>query len=43
MVQHMACSTDTACPDGYRCARLTDDPDMFHLPKQCIPRDYACR
>ena len=39
----VACSTDVGCPDGYRCARLTDDPDLFHLPKQCIPRDYQCR
>ena len=39
----VACSTDTACPDGFRCARLTDDPDLFHLPKQCVPRDYQCR
>ncbi len=39
----VACTTDTACPDGFRCARLTDDPDLFYLPKQCIPRDYVCR
>ena len=39
----VACASDSACPDGYRCARLTDDPDLFHLPKQCIPRDYQCR
>lgn len=39
----VACSTDLGCPDGYRCARLTDDPDLFHIPKQCIPRDYQCR
>jgi hypothetical protein len=38
----VACSTDTACPDGFRCARLTDDPDMFHLPKQCLKKDYVC-
>ena len=39
----LACSTDTGCPADFRCARLTDDPDLFHLPKQCIPRDYTCR
>ncbi|MFT7623997.1 MAG: hypothetical protein ACI9WU_003183, partial [Myxococcota bacterium] len=38
----VACATDTACPDGYRCARLNDDPDMFHLPKQCVKQDYVC-
>jgi len=38
----VACTTDTACPDGYRCARLYDDPDLFYLPKQCIQRDYVC-
>ena len=39
----VACTTDSACGDGYRCARITDDPDRFYLPKQCIPRDYSCR
>jgi hypothetical protein len=39
----VACTTDTACPDGYRCARLTDDPDLFYLPKQCVRRDYLCQ
>ena len=39
----VACTTDTACPDGYRCARLTDDPDMFYLPKQCVKRTYTCQ
>jgi len=38
----VACATDTACPEGYRCARLTDDPDLFYLPKQCVRRDYRC-
>ena len=38
----VACTTDTACPDGYRCARLSDDPDLFYLPKQCVRRDYIC-
>jgi hypothetical protein len=39
----VACTTDTACPQGYRCARLTEDPDLFHLPKQCVRRDYICQ
>ncbi|MCB9522884.1 MAG: hypothetical protein H6702_05845 [Myxococcales bacterium] len=38
----VACTTDTACPAGYRCARLYDDPDLFYIPKQCVRRDYAC-
>ncbi|MFT7623139.1 MAG: hypothetical protein ACI9WU_002316 [Myxococcota bacterium] len=39
----VACATDTACPDGYRCARLIDDPELFYLPKQCVKRDHSCR
>jgi hypothetical protein len=39
----VACTTDTACGAGFRCGRITDDPDLFYLPKQCIPRDYVCR
>ena len=38
----VACTEDTACPDGYRCARLTDIGDQFHIPKQCVRRDYTC-
>jgi hypothetical protein len=38
----VACTNDLACGDGYRCARLVDDPKLFHLPKQCVRRDYAC-
>ena len=38
----LACTTDTACPTGYRCARLTDSPDLFYIPKQCVPRDFLC-
>jgi len=38
----VACTTDTACPDGFRCARLNDDPDKFYIPKQCVKRDYLC-
>lgn len=39
----VACTTDTACGSGFRCARLYDDPDLFYLPKQCVRRDYTCR
>lgn len=38
----VACATDPDCPDGYRCARLYDDPDLFYIPKQCVKRDYVC-
>ena len=38
----VACTNDTACGEGYRCARLFDDPDLFYLPKQCVRRDYMC-
>ncbi|MDF1561528.1 MAG: hypothetical protein P1V51_00715 [Deltaproteobacteria bacterium] len=38
----VACTTDAACGQGYRCARLWDDPELFYLPKQCIRRDQVC-
>jgi len=38
----VACTTDTACGRGSRCARLFDIEEYFYLPKQCIPRDYSC-
>lgn len=38
----VACTTDSACPDGFRCARITDDPDLFYISKQCVRRDYTC-
>lgn len=38
----VACTTDTACGEGYRCGRITNDPEAWHLPKQCIRRDYVC-
>ena len=39
----VACTTDQACGEGYRCARITDDPKLFYLPKQCVRRNYSCR
>ncbi len=39
----VACTTDTACGDGFRCARLFDDPDLFYIPKQCVRRNYTCQ
>ncbi|TNF37884.1 MAG: hypothetical protein EP329_01950 [Deltaproteobacteria bacterium] len=38
----VACTTDTACGEGYRCARITDDEDLFYIPKQCVRRDLSC-
>ncbi|HIA01476.1 MAG TPA: hypothetical protein EYN06_08980 [Myxococcales bacterium] len=39
----VACTTDKACPDGFRCARITEDPDLFYLAKQCVKRSYSCQ
>ena len=25
---------------GYRCTRITEDPDLFYIPKQCVRRNY---
>jgi hypothetical protein len=38
----VACAQDAACDDGYRCARLFTDPDLWYLPKQCIRRNSVC-
>ena len=38
----VACTTDQACGQGYRCARLLDEQKYFYLSKQCVPRDYQC-
>ena len=38
----VACTTDSACGSGYRCARITEDPDLFYIPKQCVRRNYLC-
>jgi hypothetical protein len=38
----VACTSDTACGGGYRCARITDDPNLFYLPKQCVKRSFQC-
>lgn len=38
----IACTNDAACPDGYRCARLTDIEDEFWIAKQCVRRDLTC-
>lgn len=38
----VACTTDTACGEGYRCARIFDIDDEFYLPKQCVPTSMSC-
>lgn len=38
----VACTTDTACGQGYRCARLFEDEDLWYIPKQCVRRDLTC-
>lgn len=38
----VACTTDRACGETYRCARITEDPDLFYLPKQCVKRSFQC-
>jgi hypothetical protein len=38
-----ACATSEACGEGFKCAPVTDDPDKFYIPKQCIPKTYQCR
>lgn len=39
----VACTQDSACGEGMRCARLWEDPELFYLPKQCVPRDLSCQ
>ncbi len=38
----VACTTDAACGQGYRCARIFDIDDQFYMPKQCVPRSLDC-
>lgn len=38
----VACTTDMACGDGYRCARVFDIDDEFYKPKQCVPTSMSC-
>jgi hypothetical protein len=39
----VACAHDSACGEGFRCARITEDPKLWYFPKQCVRRDYTCR
>ena len=38
----VACTTDTACGQGFRCARIFDIDDEFYMPKQCVPVSLSC-
>lgn len=38
----VACTTDAACGEGYRCARVFDIDDEFYMPKQCVPTTMSC-
>lgn len=38
----VACTTDTACGTGFRCARIFDIDDQFYMPKQCVPVSNSC-
>ncbi|MFU8803260.1 MAG: hypothetical protein ACNA8W_05585, partial [Bradymonadaceae bacterium] len=38
----VACTTDEACGEGYRCARISDDEDDWYVPKQCLREDLTC-
>ncbi len=39
----VACTTDEACGDGYKCQSITEDPDLFYLPKQCVRSSGECK
>lgn len=38
-----ACATSEACGEGFTCAPITDNPDQFYIPKQCVPNNQQCR
>ncbi|MCA9582378.1 MAG: hypothetical protein KC416_11330, partial [Myxococcales bacterium] len=38
----VACTTSEACGDGYECRIITDDPDEWYVPKQCVPSGDRC-
>ncbi len=39
----VACTVDAACPEGYKCQAITDDPEQFYLPRQCVNSAGQCR
>ncbi|MBA2662843.1 MAG: hypothetical protein H0U74_11140 [Bradymonadaceae bacterium] len=39
----VACTTDEACGEGYRCQDVIEDPAQFHIPKQCVRKSFDCR
>lgn len=38
----VACTDSSACGEGYECAPLFDDPDLFYIPKQCVRTSLTC-
>ncbi len=38
----VACTTDEACGDGYKCQSITDNAELFYLPKQCVRTAGVC-
>jgi hypothetical protein len=38
----VACTTSEACGEGYECAPIYDDPDLFYVPKQCVRSSRTC-
>lgn len=39
----VACATNEACGEGMDCVPITDNPDEFYVPKQCMPAQQQCR
>ena len=39
----VGCTTDAACGEGFRCARIFDIDDQFYIPRQCVPQSMSCR
>ena len=38
----VACATSAACGEGMECVPVTDNPDKFYIPKQCMPTRRQC-
>jgi hypothetical protein len=38
----VACATSEACGEGSKCVSITDNPDQFYIPKQCVPETRQC-
>jgi len=38
----VACTTDDDCGEGNKCQSITDNADLFYLPKQCVRVSGTC-